>query len=117
MTLCSGQTDSNEICLSGRQFDFYAQAVVEREGLRTDTMLLSEAVRDDDRIIFTLSKNIEDSELLYNNQKEIITTKENDIKKLFLDNIKKDKKINRLRQLSLVLSGAAVILIAIVLLK
>lgn len=117
MIRCSGQSDSSEICLTGKQFDFYAQAHVERQGLRTDTALLAEEVRDDDRIISILTKNLEDSELLYTNQKEITAVKEEDIKKLSLDNVKKDKKINRLKQLSLILSGAAVVLTAIVLLK
>ena len=114
---CCAQQDSNKICLTYPQFDFYADALVERNGLRSDTAILNKQIIEQDKIINYQSKQIEKHEEISNTQKSLIAlkTKENSEIKLDLDRV--NKKLHRSKKTVLILGITSAVLGIIILVK
>lgn len=116
-TLCSGQTDSNNVCLTPPQFDFYAQAVVEREALKQDTALWSlEALYLSD-IISYKDNQINGFEQIVISKDKSIEERDLNYEKLSKEYNKVCKKHKRTKQMAMVLGITTCLLGVILILK
>jgi len=111
------QQDSNEVCLTNRQFDFYAQSLVERNGLREDTTLCWNQVRLYSEIIDNMDIQLGNFNDIIINKDIVIDIRNKDFAKLSIDYGKQVKKTKRWQQTALTFMGVSLALIIVVLIK
>lgn len=116
-TLYSGQTDSNNVCLTPPQFDFYAQSVIEREGLRGDTAILLKEIYYLNDIISYKDNQINSFEQIVLVKNKSIEERDLNYDKLSKEYNKVCKKHKRTKQLATTLGIVAGVLGIILVLK
>lgn len=112
-----GQTDSSKICLTNPEFDFYAQSVIEREGLRGDTAILLKEIYYLNGIIDYNDKKVADYKEIIVNKDFSILEKDDAFDDLSKDYQKSQKKHKRMKQLATTLGIVAGVLGIILVLK
>lgn len=108
-----GQKDSGEICLKYKEFDFYAQALVDRKQLRKDTLNLAGIVRAQDQVIYHKNNRIKGDSIIIKNDKSILDSFKKGLKEETTSRIKAEKKVKIFKNLSLILGSAAVVLLGV----
>lgn len=117
MTVYSQPKDSSRICLTYPQFDFYAQTLVEKEGLMVDTMILSRQIKLQDKTINNLDRQLSIDMEIMNNKDHIIDTQKKSFDDLSIKYNKQGKKVKRLKVTSLVFAVTTFVLGLLVLIK
>ena len=90
--------------MTAKEFDFYAQAVVDRKLLKADTSILSNQIKIQDKVIGNLYKESEGYLKIIRNKDEIIRIDTIAFNNLAAKYGKQDKKLHRQKQVSLVLA-------------
>lgn len=99
------------------EFDFFANALVERNGLRVDTAILNRQILIEEQTIGQLQKEVQIDYQLLKNKDNIIDLKTKEAKEVRL-NLDHAQKVNRrLKSTSLALAVTSAILGIIVILK
>lgn len=109
VTLCSTPPDSSDICLQPRQFDFYAQAVVDRKQLRKDSTTLELMIKSQYVIIEQKDIQIQSKDAALVVKDSIAGRYKSAYKAV-------EKKLRTFKNLSLILGSCAVILLGVLLL-
>lgn len=99
------------------EFDFYAQAVVERGGLRADTTYLGQEISMLNNVIGYKDAQLANDRKIFANNDSIFKEFEVSFKKLSKDYQKIKKKHKRTQQISMVLAITSCVLGIIVLVK
>ncbi|CAK0764742.1 hypothetical protein CCP3SC1AL1_350015 [Gammaproteobacteria bacterium] len=102
MTVFSQQKDSSNICLTGRQFDFYARALVERNGLRQDTSVLNAQLKLQNSLLVNNKIMLGNCSDIITQKDIIIDVKKKDFDKLTIDYTKSQKKLKTYQQTTLI---------------
>ena len=108
-------TDSSKICLKPKQFDFYAQAVVDRKELRKDSVIFEKLLKSKDFII-----EQKDNQL---SGKDVEIAARDSIKAKYKvayeaeksGKTKAEKRVITFKNLSLILGSSTVILLCVLL--
>jgi len=99
------------------EFDFYAQSVVEREGLVIDTLLMGLQIYEYNDVVRYKDGQIGNLENISHQKDTIILKYHESFGKLSKDYQKSEKKVKRNRTIALALAGISAVLCIIVLLK
>lgn len=116
-TLYSQPTDSSRLCLTYPQFKFYAQAVIEREGLKKDTSTLVLQLKLQEGIIRNIDAQLGNCQDINVQKDNIIDIKDKDFKNLALKFGDQRKKTRFWKQASLTLGAISLVLLSLVIAK
>jgi hypothetical protein len=117
MTQCFGQTDSNKVCLTFPQFDFYAQNVVENKGLKIDTAIMAYQIIALDQVVQYKTSQLINMNKIVTNKDSIINNYIDYSNKVTLLYNKELKKNKRLKTTSLILATTTFLLGILVIIK
>lgn len=104
------------ICLQPKEFDFYAQSVVDKNQLKRDTAKLRGITRAQIIVINSKNDQLKGDSVISLAKDDIVNTYKSVLKTQVELSIKQQKKIKILKNLSLVLSSVTVVLAGILLL-
>lgn len=113
MTVLWAQSDSSKICLKYKQFDYYAQSVVDRNQLKKDTINLRKILKSQAIKLTSYQNIIQGDSISFIAKDSIASIFKIAFYKEQAVEIKKDKVLKRYKNLSLILSSAVVVLIAV----
>lgn len=111
------RTDTGTICLTFQQFDFYAQSLIERNGLCIDTMIMGKQLISKSNEIHHLNEQLNLNSIMIQNQEKISQTYKKSFDDLGVSYKKVVKKNNRLKQTCYVLTSFFIILGIVVLIN
>lgn len=103
-----GQTASSNVCMSAREFDFYAEALVRYEFLKKDTALLRSQIKSYQHLIFEKDLQLKADSLIISNKNGIIEEYSNKYQEL---GIKYEKEVRKNRRFRLLSSGLGTMIV------
>lgn len=112
-----GQLDTGKLCLTYHEFDFYANALVERNGLAVDTAYLNSLVREGKKHVKQLEGQVKDTKDQVLIKESIANTYKNSFETLSKKHEKQGRKLTFFKRTNLVFIVSTILLGAVVFLK
>lgn len=104
------QKNFDDICLKVAEFDFYAQAVVDRKQLRKDTNTFRRIIEAQITIINAKNDQLKGDSIIIESKDEIAKKFKIAFQNEEKSRIKQEKKLKLFKNLSLILGSTAVVL-------
>lgn len=112
----SGNPPDSTICLKPKEFDFLAQAIVDRKQLRKDTAIYSKIIRAKDIIIVHTNSQLAGCQVSGAAKDSVGATYKRAYIKEEAAKVTAEKKLSRFKNLSLILGSVSVALLAVLVL-